>query len=234
MSGAASPQPQGVSCIIPAYNEAARIGGVLAAVAGHPEIAEVIVVDDASQDGTAEAAAAAPGVRLIRLPQNRGKTFALAEGIEAAAQPLLLLLDADLLGLTAAAISALIAPVRDGRAEVSISLRQNAPRLWQMIGLDYISGERVLPRAQLAGRTDALRGLPRFGFEVHLNTIWIGAGSPLAVVRWDGVQSPYKGAKMGVWPGMRADAAMLGDIMRTISPLDALAQIRALRRLRLS
>ncbi len=227
----AAPHPQGVSCIIPAFNEVARIGGVLAAVAGHPEIAEVIVVDDASHDGTAEVAAAAR-VRLIRLPQNRGKTWALAEGIEAAVQPLLLLLDADLVGLTAAAVSALIAPVREGRAEVSISLRQNAPRLWQMIGLDYISGERVLPRAQLAGRTDALRGLPRFGFEVHLNTIWISAGSPLAVVRWDGVQSPYKGAKMGTWRGLRADAAMIGDIMHTISPLDALAQIRALRRLR--
>ncbi|MBW6506807.1 MAG: glycosyltransferase [Rhodobacteraceae bacterium] len=222
----------GVSCIIPAFNEAARIGDVLRAVAGHPEIAEVIVVDDASHDGTADVAAAAPGVRLIRLAQNRGKTCALAEGIEAAGEPLLLLLDADLQGLTAAAISALLAPVRTGRAEVSISLRQNAPRLWQMIGLDYISGERVLPRAQLAGRTEALRALPRFGFEVHLNALWIAAQTRLAVVRWNDVQSPYKHAKMGLLPGLRADTAMIADILRTISPLEALAQIRALRRLR--
>lgn len=225
--------PLGVTCIIPAYNEAARIGGVLAAVAGHPEIAEVIVVDDASHDATAEVAGAARGVRLIRLPQNRGKTCALAEGIEAAGEPLLLLLDADLLGLTAAAVSALLAPVRAGRAEVSISLRQNAPRLWQMIGLDYISGERVLPRAQLAGRTEVLRTLPRFGFEVHLNALWIESQARMAVVRWNDVQSPYKHAKMGLLPGLRADAAMMGDILRTISPLGALAQIRALRRLRL-
>lgn len=223
---------RGVTCIIPAYNEAARIGNVLAAVAGHPDIAEVIVVDDASQDGTAEVAAGAEGVQLIRLPQNRGKTWALAEGIEAAAHPLLMLLDADLLGLTAAAVSALIAPVRDGHAEVAISLRQNAPRLWRMIGLDYISGERVLPRAQLAGTTEALRDLPRFGFEVHLNAIWIGTGATIAVVRWDQVQSPYKHAKMGLLPGLRADALMIADILHTISPLEALAQIRALRRLR--
>lgn len=222
----------GVCCIIPAYNEASRIGGVLAAVSRHPGVAKVIVVDDASGDGTAEVAADCEGVQLIRLPRNRGKTWALTAGIEAARQPLLLLLDADLLGLTADAVAALIAPVREGRAEVSISLRANAPRLWRQIGLDYISGERVLPRALLQNRAVALRALPRFGFEVHLNSLWIAEQYRISVVPWSGVKSPFKQAKMGFLPGLRADARMMSDIFRTITPLGALQQIQAMRRLR--
>ena len=46
-------QPR-VSCIIPAWNEGARLPGVLAVVVGHPLVAEVIVVDDGSTDDTAE------------------------------------------------------------------------------------------------------------------------------------------------------------------------------------
>lgn len=67
-----------LSCIIPAHNEAARLGGVLAAVSGHPLIDEVIVVDDASRDTTAEIAGQAFGVTLIRQERNTGKTRAVA------------------------------------------------------------------------------------------------------------------------------------------------------------
>ncbi|MFD1807744.1 glycosyltransferase family 2 protein [Gemmobacter lanyuensis] len=88
-----------LSCIIPAHNEAARLGGVLAAVSGHPLIDELIVVDDASRDTTAEIAAQAFGVTLIRQERNTGKTRAVARGLAAARGDLILLLDADLVGL---------------------------------------------------------------------------------------------------------------------------------------
>ncbi|HEY0275574.1 MAG TPA: glycosyltransferase family 2 protein, partial [Paenirhodobacter sp.] len=110
-----------LSCVIPAYNEAPRIAAVLASVIGHPAIDEVIVVDDGSSDGTAAIVAGLAGVRLIRMPQNGGKSRAVAAGIEAALGTFILLLDSDLIGLSGADMNALIAPVRAGRAEVSIS-----------------------------------------------------------------------------------------------------------------
>ena len=218
----------GVSCILPAYNEAPRIAAVLQTVVGHPLIDEVIVVDDGSSDGTAEVAARVPGVRLIRQSPNRGKSWAVSRGIEAASHELILLLDSDLLGLAPEAIAALIEPVRAGRADVAISLRGNAPWLWRWIGLDYISGERVLRRA-LIGDPAVLRSLPRFGLEMHLNRRLIAARARLAIVPWPEVASPWKGAKRGRLAGIWADLRMLADMFRTVPLHRALGQIVAMR-----
>jgi glycosyltransferase involved in cell wall biosynthesis len=222
-----------ISCLIPAWNEAERIGGVLAVVAEHPELAEVIVVDDGSTDGTAERAEAVAArvarLRVIRLGANRGKTQAVAAGVAAARHDWLLLLDADLQGLDAAAVSALVAPIRQQRADAAISLRRNAPWPWRRVGLDFISGERVVPRAILDPA--ALQGLPRFGLEVYINRELIERGLRLAVVPWPRVRSPLKSEKQGRWRGWRNDLRMVRDIFDTIPAHHALRQIWALRRL---
>ena len=90
----------------------------------------------------------------------------------------MLLLDADLVGLRPADVTALVRPVLDGSADVAISLRGNAPRLWRMIGLDYISGERVLPMDFLRPHLGALVDLPPFAFEVWLNRLFIERRAP--------------------------------------------------------
>ncbi len=219
-----------VSCIIPAYNEGARIGAVLQAVAGHPMIDEVLVIDDASGDNTAEVAVSTPGVTLIRHLRNGGKTKALATGFAAMRADHVLMLDADLVGLTAADVTALITPVDAGQADMTISLRGNAPWLWRAIGLDYISGERVLHRSLLPP-VGELADLPNFGFEVYLNERVIAAKARLRVVSWPGVKSPAKEAKQGLWAGLRADAAMMRDIFRTIPAPRLIHQIAAMRSL---
>jgi len=224
--------PPGVSCIIPVYNEGDRLAAVLAAVADHPMIAELLVVDDGSTDDSAAVAAATPGVTLIRQPRNGGKTRALAAGIARASQPLLLLIDGDLLGLRADDISRLIAPVQRDAADLSISLRGNAPRLWHWIGIDYISGERVLHRSLLPTPLAQLETLPNFGFEVYLNAACIRQRARIAVIRWPGVKSPMKNRKYGFWTGLRADIRMMSDIFHTIPPIRLVGQIVAMRRLR--
>jgi len=224
-----------LTCIIPAYNEAPRIASVLEVALTTALIDEVIVVDDGSTDGTLDVVRRFdhPKLRLMPLASNGGKTRAVARGIAAARGEFIMLLDSDLIGLTPAHLTSLIAPVVSGHSEVSVSLRENAPWAWRVIGLDYISGERVMPRALLANRLEALGNLPRFGLEVFMNRIWIDEGLAIAVIEWPGVESPLKSTKRGGLAGFTGDMRMLDDIFHTVTPREILGQIRAMRELRI-
>jgi glycosyltransferase involved in cell wall biosynthesis len=86
--------PTTVSIVMPAYHEAAVIGGVLRALAAAAPWREIIVIDDGSTDGTGDAAAAA-GARVIRHPYNKGNGAAVKTGIRAATGEFILIIDAD-------------------------------------------------------------------------------------------------------------------------------------------
>jgi dolichyl-phosphate beta-glucosyltransferase len=95
--------PLELSVIIPAYNEELRLPAYLTEVLAYLETqtfsSEVIVVDDGSEDGTAaiveRLAAENPRVRLVRLPHNQGKGFAVKTGMLKACGRLRLFADAD-------------------------------------------------------------------------------------------------------------------------------------------
>jgi len=93
-----------LSVIIPAYNEARRLPPYLGSVRPYlddhyPGRYEVIVVDDGSQDGLADAlnplTADWPELAVMRHPANQGKGAAVRTGMLAAAGELLLFTDAD-------------------------------------------------------------------------------------------------------------------------------------------
>lgn len=84
-----------VSVVIPAYNREGMLRRALASVlAQRPAPAEIIVVDDASSDGSA-AVAAEMGARVVRHERNRGEGAARNSGIAEAGQPWVALLDSD-------------------------------------------------------------------------------------------------------------------------------------------
>jgi dolichyl-phosphate beta-glucosyltransferase len=87
-----------LSVVIPAYNEAARVGPGLrraaAYLSGRGVAHELLVVDDGSRDSTAAVAAEA-GARVLRHGRNRGKGAAVKTGVLACAGARVLLSDAD-------------------------------------------------------------------------------------------------------------------------------------------
>ncbi len=92
---APAPQwPFRVSIVIPAMNEAHTIGQVIGAVFAQCPDAEVIVVDDASRDATADVAEAA-GAKVIRRPYNVGNGAGVKTGVRAATGDVVVIVDAD-------------------------------------------------------------------------------------------------------------------------------------------
>lgn len=113
-----------VSAVIPAYDEGDTIASVVRDAQSHAD--EVIVVDDASTDGTAEEAASA-GAVVVRQPENRGYIPAIKLGFQRASHDIVVTLDGD--GeLPPSAIPRLVAPIVEGRADMVQGARRRPPR----------------------------------------------------------------------------------------------------------
>jgi glycosyltransferase involved in cell wall biosynthesis len=137
-----------ISVIIPVYNERDTIAQTIGRVRASPAFLvipserearceesrgplpadrEIIVVDDASTDDTAEIVAALAGddLMLVRQPRNQGKGAAIRRGLEAVTGDVVIIQDADL-EYDPADYPALIAPIALGEATVVYGTR--APR----------------------------------------------------------------------------------------------------------
>jgi len=121
-----------VSIVIPAFDEAERIGRPLAEIFGYLRTeelnAEVIVVDDGSSDGTASVAEQVfsenPDIsaRTIRYEQNRGKGYAVRMGLAATAADIALFSDADL-STPIEELPKLLDPILTGAFDVTFGSR---------------------------------------------------------------------------------------------------------------
>jgi len=186
-----------VAALIPAYNEAERIFETVRAVLAVPEIADVLVVDDGSLDGTAGAARRA-GARVLSLPANAGKGEALNRGAAIINAEVVALLDADL-GSTAREVRRLLIPVLEGSADLVIAgfpgsarkkgkgglglvkrLARTGIKLFTGLELNSpLSGQRALTREVLRLVTPFAAG---FGVEVALTVKAARAGFRLLEV----------------------------------------------------
>lgn len=220
-----------VSCIIPVYNEADRVSRVLDVVVGHELVGEVIVIDDGSADNSKAILANHSGIRLISYAPNKGKSFAIMSGIKEAKNDIIMLVDSDLVGLHNANITSLISPVVENRADIAISLRKNSLLIYKILGLDFVSGERVFHK-NIIEDIGALARLPGYGLEVFLNRIIIKKRLRLKVVWWGGVISPRKSKKIRWWQGVMGDWDMIMQILSMLTVSDILYQMYKMRTLR--
>jgi glycosyltransferase involved in cell wall biosynthesis len=112
-----------VSIIIPAYNEIGTIAELVRRVERVPLTKQLILVDNASTDGTAEWIRAYEGeaVRIFH-ERNEGKGASVRDGLAAADGDVAIIQDADL-EYDPAQIPALIEPIESGVADVVLGSR---------------------------------------------------------------------------------------------------------------
>ena len=121
-----------LSIVIPAFEEAERIGDSLGKVfsflQAHQPTAEVIIVDDGSRDKTSEVARSfcdhhsEIASQVIRYEENRGKGYAVKIGLQAAKAEIALFSDADL-STPIEEMTKLVDPIRSGEFDVTFGSR---------------------------------------------------------------------------------------------------------------
>jgi glycosyltransferase involved in cell wall biosynthesis len=221
-----------LSFLIPAYNEAARLGAtldqVLAYLRAQPYSSEVVVIDDGSTDGTVAVAEeyfathrGQVATRLLRYVPNRGKGYAVRQGLLAAHGAVAIFSDADL-STPIEEVPTVLQPILSGDYDVVFGSRalsgsiigQHQPWLREVSGRFFNRMVRLatgLPYADTqcgfkAFRLDVCRPivegavLDRFGFDVELLFLAHQAGLRLReqAVRWNDAA----GSKVGMLSGL--------------------------------
>ena len=119
--------PQTLSVVVPTLNEVENVEPLVRAIMrSTPHCAEIIIVDDASTDGTRDCIRRLMDETPVRLIARDQPSFGLAgaviEGARAAVGDLLVVMDADL-SHPPQEIAALVAPISAGRADMVIGSR---------------------------------------------------------------------------------------------------------------
>ena len=142
----ASGPPVVVSVIVPARNEEASLGACLASLVGQPEVSyEILVVDDHSDDRTAEIARSFSEVRLLSAPDLRagwtGKNNAVAAGAADAHGTWLLFTDADTVHLPGSLQASLNEAHQQHADLLSYSPQQMLETFWEKAVMPVIFAE---------------------------------------------------------------------------------------------
>ncbi|MBL8055602.1 MAG: glycosyltransferase family 2 protein [Anaerolineales bacterium] len=229
-----------LSVVVPAYNEAERLGPhlgpVLAFLGGHYPDYELIVVDDGSQDETAARVAAAlagePRARLISYRPNRGKGYAVRTGVLASSGDVVVFMDADLSTpldeiprlLERLAAADVVIGSR-GLPEAEIHVRPPLHRRaasWIFDQIKYaLVGLRAFQdtqcgfkgfRGPLARQLFALGRVDRFMFDVEI--LFLAERAGLRIVEMPVAWADRPGSKVRFWEGVVNMFRDLGRIRR--------------------
>ena len=136
-----------LAVVIPVFNEAATIATVVNTVAAQPLVREIIVVDDASVDGTWNAlelvGRSEPRAKLFRHTVNQGKGAALRTGFAQVTAPLVIVQDADL-EYDPTDYGALCKPILAGKADVVFGSRFSGAGAHRVLYFWHSVGNKLL------------------------------------------------------------------------------------------
>ncbi|AEM78777.1 glycosyltransferase family 2 protein [Thermoanaerobacter wiegelii] len=202
-----------ISVVIPAFNEEKNIGRVLSVLETIDLIDEIIVVNDGSTDDTKEQALKY-NVKLVDLEKNQGKGKALKAGIDNSKGDIIVMLDADLIGLTEKHFFNLVSPVLKNEADMTIGIFSGGRKstdFAQKIA-PFLSGQRAIKRQFLENIEEM--EISRFGVEIALNRHAEKNKLRVVNVPLENMSHVMKEEKLGLIRGFYARLKMYFDILK--------------------
>jgi len=191
-----------IAAIVPARNEEKTIGAVLKVLLDSRCFDEIIVVDGASSDRTAEISDRL-GVKVIRSPKREGKGMAMKKGLESTDAEILVFFDADLIGFNKEHISLILDPILKKSAVMCTGERGRWMYLPYIISrMDHllaIGGERAIRRFVLENIPEKF--IQDFSVETALNYYCKVNGFKTALVGLRGLDIVPKEIKWGLVKG---------------------------------
>jgi glycosyltransferase involved in cell wall biosynthesis len=216
-------QPQRVISIIPARNEETTIGEVVLCCLTSRTVDEVVVAVNGSRDKTAEIAASIGAQILHR--EKSGKGEAMRDAVTRVAGPgdIVLFLDGDLRGLTSDQVDGLVAPIVQGRYDMTCGILRG--RLWRRAVHDNIflrhlptlTGQRAL-RASVFLEIDEA-DMHGYNVEAALNRHIRTAGLSARRLPLEGVIHRKKEEKGSAVKGKLEKYVMIGSVYLTYARL---------------
>jgi len=182
-----------ISAIICAYNEAGTIKDVVSLVSDY-FFDEVIVVNDGSTDETdliLKEINDLHNFKYYTLPENMGKGFAMAMGIESSASEIIVFIDADLSNLKEEHFDQLIMPVRNNEADMVLGQATETLINYSINPFKSFSGQRALIREDILPLVDKMKG-SRFGVETLINLYYQSEGKIIKYVMLAKLEHPTK------------------------------------------
>jgi glycosyltransferase involved in cell wall biosynthesis len=202
-----------ISVVIPAYNEEKTVGNVLNVLRDIAAINEIIVVSDGSTDGTAAVSRKA-GARVIELPQNMGKGAAIKKGFNETSGEIVLLFDADLIGLKPDHVIRLLKPVAGNAAGMTVGVFSSGrlpTYLAQKIS-PFLSGQRAVRREILENISDIEDA--GYGVEIALTKFARKENIKVLKVELEDLTHVMKEEKLGLVEGFYERLKMYWQILR--------------------
>lgn len=220
-----------ITAIIPAYNEASRIGQVLKPTTTSKYLDEIIVIDDGSTDSSSSIVKRfSPQVKLVILPNNRGKAAAVFAGIQASKSEVVFLLDADLSNLRPSHIDKCIVYFVNHNLDMLLLPYRVSRPIQNAIA--YALGSHILFTGQRIIKKNliTLNKFPKkigYGLEIYLNHVSQDQKWTVDIMPWpnDNLPTlPPKIVKQGLQEGIKNDIKMLKEMTQTNSGADYFSQ----------